>query len=153
MPNVSRMTASQSGLIRSNTRGFISGVSFSTKTRSFIRSYTCGPPSVPKPSPAHVVGVPARTMRPPRTSASSGKFTLVNALKLIVRCLRARVPAITAPPNTTDTSHERSSDATSKLWYKLSFASVKGLAIGCCEPVSTMGFGLPWIRYDSAAAV
>ena len=31
--------------------------------------------------------------------------------------------------------------------------SVKGLAIGCWEPVSTMGLGLPWIRYESAAAV
>ena len=122
--------------------GFISGVSLSTNTRSLRLSYARGAP----PMPAHVAGDPALTMRSPRTSAISGKFTLVNALKLIVRCLRARVPAITAPPNTTDTSHERSSAANSRLWYRLSFASVKGLAIGCCEPVSTMGFGLPCTR-------
>ena len=36
---------------------------------------------------------------------------LVNALKLMVRCLRARVPQIASPPKTTLTSREDASQA------------------------------------------
>ena len=71
----------------------------------------------------------------------------------MVRCLRARVPAMTMPPNAIDTSLASSSVAYNTLWYRLSFASVKALAMGRCDPVSTMGLGLCWMRYDRAAAV
>ena len=84
--------------------GSISGVSLSTNTRSSIASWKRGP------SPP-ASGRPARMMRLLRMSAIAGKFRLMNALSLMVRCLRARVPAITWPPNTTDTSREASSAA------------------------------------------
>ena len=64
----------------------------------------------------------------------------------MVRCLWARVPAMTLPPNTTHTSHAASSVATSRLWYRLSLASVNGAAMGCWEPVSTMGLEPPCSR-------
>ena len=48
--------------------------------------------------------------------AGSGKLTLLNALKLMVRCLWARVPTMTCPPKTMVTSRDRSSVAYSTDW-------------------------------------
>ena len=64
----------------------------------------------------------------------------------MVRCLRPRVPAITAPLNTMTTSRLRSSAAYRMLWNRFSLASVKESPMGFWEPVSTMGLGLSWMR-------
>ena len=78
---------------------------------------------------------------------------LSKASKLQVRTLRAAVPEITLPPNATMTPAAASSQATRTASSRLRLPSVPGSPMGSCEPVRTMGFGLPCTRYDSPAAV
>ena len=99
-------------------------------------------------------GAPAaHSTRPSRTYPRPGTFKLSKASKLRVRTLRAAVPEIAFPPNTTITPAAASSQATRTASNRLRLPSVPGSPMGSCEPVSTTGFGLACTKYDNPAAV
>ena len=74
------------------------------------------------------------------------------ASKLLECVLRALVPSMTRPLKTIITPCMSPRQAQMKLSSRFTRESVVSKPMGFCAPVNIIGFTLPWIRYDSAAA-